>query len=158
MCISISPQCQSAIAGIVTSPQGQCLNPSGLIGLVTTPSSASIIPAVNSWLVGESIKASSWSSSIEQQRESRILCAGSVHQCKPRFHHDHYRHRVWSGIGAPTKSDTAVGPARAGRLPADSQNSMSGTVCPTAVNLSLLDPLVSSPPAQLQTPFASRRL
>jgi len=50
--VDISPQCQAAITGIVLSPQGQCLNPSGLIGLVTTPPSESIIPAVNSWLVG----------------------------------------------------------------------------------------------------------
>ncbi|KAI8993832.1 hypothetical protein BD414DRAFT_264899 [Trametes punicea] len=51
---SISSQCQSTLASIVTSSDASCLNPQALVGLVISSSSSnsSIVPTINSWLTG----------------------------------------------------------------------------------------------------------
>jgi len=49
---SISSQCQSALVSIAASPDAQCINASGLSGLLLTGSGSSIIPTLDTWLKG----------------------------------------------------------------------------------------------------------
>lgn len=49
---SISSQCQSALLTIAGSPDAQCLNPTGLIPLLTTSSNTSLVTPFTSWLQG----------------------------------------------------------------------------------------------------------
>lgn len=49
---SISSQCQSALLTIAGSPDAQCLNPTGLIPLLTTSSNTSLVTPFTNWLQG----------------------------------------------------------------------------------------------------------
>lgn len=53
--LSLSTQCQAALATIVGNSDASCLNAQALIGLVVSTSSTtntSIVPTVNTWLTG----------------------------------------------------------------------------------------------------------
>ncbi|KAI0356253.1 hypothetical protein OH77DRAFT_1423864 [Trametes cingulata] len=52
---SISSQCQSTLASIVTDSNASCLNAQALVGLVvstSTSANSSVVPTINSWLTG----------------------------------------------------------------------------------------------------------
>ena len=49
---SISSQCQSTLASIITSSDASCLNAQSLLGLVATTNNASVVPTINTWLTG----------------------------------------------------------------------------------------------------------
>lgn len=47
--LSISTQCETALAGLLTNSGAQCLNPKGLVPLVSLDANSSIIDPLNSW-------------------------------------------------------------------------------------------------------------
>ncbi|GJE92250.1 hypothetical protein PsYK624_084030 [Phanerochaete sordida] len=50
--LSISSQCEGALAGLLTDSGAACLNPSGIASILTTSSSTSLVGPVDSWLQG----------------------------------------------------------------------------------------------------------
>ncbi|PIL34109.1 hypothetical protein GSI_03820 [Ganoderma sinense ZZ0214-1] len=49
---TISSQCQSSLASLLTSSDATCLNAQALLGLATTTNNASVVPTLNTWLTG----------------------------------------------------------------------------------------------------------
>ncbi|KAE9411340.1 hypothetical protein BT96DRAFT_8537 [Gymnopus androsaceus JB14] len=50
--LSLSQGCESAVEGLLTSPDAACLNPSALLSFVLGSDAGSIPSTVNSWLTG----------------------------------------------------------------------------------------------------------
>ncbi|KAI1796355.1 hypothetical protein LXA43DRAFT_615686 [Ganoderma leucocontextum] len=49
---SISSQCQSTLASILTSSDASCLNAQSLLGLAAASGNTSVVPTINTWLTG----------------------------------------------------------------------------------------------------------
>ncbi|KAH9957901.1 hypothetical protein BC827DRAFT_1222200 [Russula dissimulans] len=50
--LGVSSQCQSSLAGIVSSPDAQCINAAGLAPIFLGDSNTSVVPPLNTWLTG----------------------------------------------------------------------------------------------------------
>ncbi|KAI0071642.1 hypothetical protein K474DRAFT_1712282 [Panus rudis PR-1116 ss-1] len=49
----LTTQCQTTLASIAVSPEAACLNPQGLVAIVTADSNASLVGPIDNWLKGQ---------------------------------------------------------------------------------------------------------